>query len=185
MRIRQFRQPVPGLVLLVALAPFALDGCVSVGVEHASAPPSASESASASVSPETGAFEARLYETGSDARTGQASSRRVTWALFSRSNPSGHPFREGTGSVWSVADLEPGTYKIVVSWGPKPREAGPVQTGRNEGRFTLTAGDSATARVIVKTQKTWLYIALGIGILLAGAIVIDDLSHGRMPDVSW
>ena len=38
MRIHQLRRPLPGLVLLVALAPLALDGCVSVGVER-TAPP--------------------------------------------------------------------------------------------------------------------------------------------------
>lgn len=165
--------------LLVALAPFALDGCVSVGVER-SAPP-----ASASTAPETGAFEARLYETGSDAKKDQASPRPVTWKLYFLSKPSKKPVREGAGSVWSATDLEPGKYKIVVAWGPKPGEPGLVEAGRTDGRFTLAAGETATGRVLIKTIKTWVYIALGIGIVLATLIVIDDLSHGRTPDISW
>ena len=180
-------------LLLVALAPLALDGCVSVGVEHSTPPASASESASASASasgaaswsPETGAFEARLYENSSDAKSGQASPRPVTWTLVSLSNPSGNPVREGTGSVWSLTDLEPGKYKIIVRWGPKPGETIPGQVGRDARRFTLAAGETATARVIVKTYRTVAYIALAIGVVLAVAIVIDDLSHGRTPDVSW
>jgi len=168
-------------LLLVALAPFALDGCVSVGVQHSTPP----MSTSTSLTPETGAFEARLYETGSDAKTGRTSPRPVTWMLFSLSKPSGNPVREGTGSVWSVTDLEPGKYKIVVRWGPKPGETGPEQAGRDARSFTLAAGDTATARVVIKTYRTVAYIALAIGVVLAVAIVVDDLSHGRTPNVSW
>jgi hypothetical protein len=168
-------------LLLVGLTPLALDGCVSVGVEH-STPPA---SALASGSPQTGSFEARLFENGSDAKTGQPSPRPVTWKLYALSKPSDGPVCEGKGSVWSVTDLEPGKYKIVVAWGPRPGEPGLVEAGRTDGRFTLAAGDTATARILVKTIKTWVYIALGIGIVLATLIVVDDLSHGRTPDVSW
>ena len=166
-------------LLLVALAPLALDGCVSVGVTNTALPAGSPEA------PGTGTLEARLYETGSDARTGQASPRPVTWMLFSLSKPSGNPVREGTGSVWSVSDLEPGKYKIVVRWGPKPGETGPGQAGRDARSFTLAAGDTATARVVMKTYRTVAYIALAIGVVLAVAIVVDDLAHGRTPDVSW
>jgi len=166
-------------LLLVVLAPLALDGCVSVGVEH-SAPPVAALRA-----PETGTLEARLFENSADAKASQASPRPVSWALFSLSKPSGTPVREGRGSVWSVTDLEPGKYKIVVSWGPRPGEPGLAEAGRTDGRFTLAAGETARARVLVRTIKTWVYIALAIGIVLATLIVIDDLNKGRTPDISW
>jgi hypothetical protein len=54
-------------LLLVVLAPLALDGCVSVGVER-SAPPMAALRA-----PETGTLEARLFENSADAKASQAS----------------------------------------------------------------------------------------------------------------
>ena len=185
MSIRHLRKPLPGLVLLVALAPLALDGCVGIGIDvkgklvpPPGPPPYGPEA------PKSPTLEARLYETGADAKKDQASPRPVTWKLYSLSKPSRTPIKEGTGSVWSATDLEPGKYKIVVRWGPKPGEAGPVQIGRNDSRFKLAAGETATARVIVKTYKTWAYIALGLGIVLATLIVIDDLSHGRTPDIS-
>jgi len=37
----------------------------------------------------------------------------------------------------------------------------------------------------MKTYRTVAYIALAIGVVLAVAIVVDDLAHGRTPDVSW
>jgi hypothetical protein len=163
-------------LLLVSLAPLAFDGCISVGVEHST--PAATTSASASSTPETGTFEARFYENSSDAKTGHASPRPVTWKLVSLSNSSGHLVREGMGSIWSATDLEPGKYNIVVEWGPKPGETGLAGAGRAYRHFTLAAGEKATARYIFKTHKTWLYVVLGIGILLAGAIVIDNVSHG-------
>lgn len=165
--------------LLVALAPLALDGCVSVGVEHSAPPMDASRAST------TGVFEARLYESSSDVKAGQPSPRPVKWWLFSLSKPSDKPVREGKGSVWSAADLEPGKYKVVVRWGPKPGEPGLVEAGRTDGRFTLAAGETATGRILVKTIKTWVYIALGVGIVLATLIVIDDISHGRTPDISY
>jgi len=169
--------------LFVALAPLALDGCVSIGVTGTVVPP-AGPPPYGPEAPKAPTLEARLYENSSDAKAGQASQRPVTWKLYSLSKPSRTPIKEGTGSVWSATDLEPGKYKIVVRWGPKPGEAGPVQIGRNDSRFKLAAGETATARVIVKTYKTWAYIALGLGIVLATLIVIDDLSHGRTPDIS-
>ena len=179
MSIRRLWRRTAGLATLIALAPLTLDGCVSVGVEGAAPPVAASKA------PETGTFEARLYENSSDAKTNQASPRPVIWKLYALSKPSDKPVREGKGSVWSVTDLEPGKYKIVVAWGPKPGEPGLVEAGRTDGRFTLAAGETATGRVLIKTIRTWVYIALGIGIVLATLIVIDDLSHGRTPDISW
>lgn len=168
-------------LLLVALVPFTFGGCVSTDVER-TAPP-----ADPSKAPRTGAFEGRLYETGSLAKKGQKSPRAVSWKLFLVSNPADPPVREGTGSVWNAVDLEPGKYRIVASWDPAPGVAGDTSAGRTDETFRLAAGETAVARVIVKKLPTGLVVgvgvavAVGIGIAIAAnqTIHLGEINLGR------
>jgi len=164
--------------LFVALAPLALDGCVSVGVER-TAPPAETEIAS-----KTGALEARLYDTGSSAKKDVKSPREVSWRLFLLSKSADTPVREGTGIVWNVNDLEPGKYRLVATWGPAPGVKDDTSAGTADDTFKLAPGETASARVIVKKFPTGLVVGIGVGVVVAvliGAAVtasaLSGLSH--------
>lgn len=151
-------------LLFLALAPFALDGCVSVGAER-TAPP-----AEAAVVSKTGALEARLYDTGSAAKKDQKSPREVSWKLFLVSHSSAAPVSEGTGNVWNVTGLEPGKYRLVATWGPLPDVPGDSSAGTKEDTFKLAAGETAAARVIVKKFPTGWVVGAGVAIAVGIAV---------------
>jgi len=150
--------------LFVALAPFALDGCVSVGVER-TAPP-----AEADVVSKTGALEARLYDTGSAAKDDRKSPREVSWKLFLLSNSSDALVGEGTGNVWNVTGLEPGRYRLVATWGPAPGVPGDTSAGTKDDTFKLAAGETAAARVIVRKFPTGWVVGAGVAIAVGIAV---------------
>ena len=153
-------------LLLGALVPFTFGGCVSTDVERTAAP------AGVSRVTRTGAFEGRLYETGSLAKKQQKSPRAVSWKLFLVSNPDDPPVREGTGSVWDAVDLLPGKYRIVASWGSTPGVAGDTSAGSTEDTFNLAAGETAVARVIVKKFPTGLVVGVGVAVVVGIGIAI-------------
>jgi len=164
--------------LFVALAPLALDGCVSVGVER-TAPP-----AEAEIAPKTGALEARLYDTGSSAKKDVKSPREVSWKLFLLSKSSDAPVREGSGTVWNVTDLEPGKYRLVATWGPAPGIAGDTSAGTTDDTFKLAAGETAAARVIVKKFPTGWVVGIGIAVVVGVAVGVATAASIRNWDFS-
>lgn len=162
-------------VLIVALAPLALDGCVSTGVDRTAPPVNVSPALT------TGSFEARLYDTGSAAKKDQKSQRTVSWKLFLPAKSADTPVREGTGNVWNAVDLEPGKYRIVAAWGPVPGVAGDTSAGTTDDTFKLAAGETAVARVIVKKFPTAAVVAVGLGIAgVAIAVIAIDNSFKHM-----
>ena len=165
----QFRRSTARLVL-IAFAPFALDGCVSVGVKTTAAP---ANTAAASM----GTFEGRLYENPSDAKKDLKSPREVTWKLFQLEQSTKIPFREGTGNVWTATELPPGRYRIAVSWGKNPGIAEQSSTGSGRKTFPLEAGETAQVRVFVKKFPTGTVVALGVlvalGIVLAATFDLN------------
>ena len=149
--------------LVVALAPLALDGCVSIGVDRTAPPAATTES------PRKGALEARLYDTGSAANKDQKSQRSVAWKLFFLTMSPDTPVQEGTGIVWNVTDLEPGKYRLVATWGPLPGVKDDTSAGSTEDTFKLAGGETASARVIVKKFPTWWVVGIGLAVVIGVA----------------
>jgi len=170
--LAQFRRFTARFVL-IAFAPFALDGCVSVGVKTAAG-------SMATAEPSMGAFEGRLYETPSDAKKDVKSQRPVAWKLFLLEQSTKTPLREGTGNAWTATDLPPGEYRVAVSWEGIPGIAEGSSTGSTRETFLLGAGESAQARVIVKKFPTGWVIGIGVlgAVLALLAATISPLGHG-------
>jgi len=163
------------LSVLLAFAPFALDGCLSIGVDG-TRPKTPAAGAPASL-------EARLYETGKDAKRDVKSGRDVTWKLFRLDTSADVPVREGTGATWSATDLPPGKYRIAATWGPKPDVAGDVSAASGDDTFSLAAGESARADFVLKkfpTWSVWTVIAVILGVAAGIAIFISILPRGNL-----
>jgi hypothetical protein len=162
-------------LVLISFAPFALDGCVSVGVRTTAHP-------DGSAVPPNGTFEGRIYETPSDAKKDVKSQREVTWKLFQLEQSRKIPLREGTGNVWTATELPPGQYRIAVSWGKNPEIAEHSSTGSGSKTFPLEAGETAQVRVFVKKFPTGTVVALGVlavlAIVIATTVRIDVLGGG-------
>ncbi len=172
-------------LVLLALAPFALDGCLSIGVDHTHAKAPAADTKCS--------LEARLYETGKDAKGDVKSARDVKWKLFHVDASPDVPVREGTGPVWSATDLAAGKYRIAASWGPKPGVAGDTSAGSGDDTFSLKPGDAARADFILKKFPVWVVVGVLIGAVAIVAILVAanafekgvegiHLSSGNTPD---
>ena len=148
--------------LLVTLAPLALDGCLSIGVDQF---PSATPASGGLCS-----LEARLYEKGKDAKRDVKSTREVTWKLFHLDASPVVPVKEGTGAVWSATDLTAGTYRLVATWGPKPNVPGDTSAGSGDKSFSLAPGETARADFVLSKFPVWGWIA--IGAVVIGIIVV-------------
>lgn len=154
--------------VLVAFAPFTLDGCLSIGVDQYAAKTPAAGA--------RGSLEARLYEKGKDAKKDVKSRREVTWKLFHLDSSKVVPAREGTGTAWSATDLEAGNYRIAASWGPNPGVPGDTSAGSGDETFVLKPGDTARANFVLSKFPVWAWIAIGlvvIGIIIAVVAAVE------------
>jgi len=158
-------------LVLIAFAPFALDGCLSIGVDG-TRPKTAAVGAPASL-------EARLYETGKDTKRDVKSGRDVTWKLFRLDTSADVSVREGTGATWSATDLPPGKYRIAATWGPKPDVAGDVSAGSGDDTFSLAAGETARADVVLKKFPTWAVVGVVLGVAGVVAFVVVLVAFGN------
>ncbi len=177
---------VTARLLLVALAPFALDGCLSIDVDRTRA--------KTAVADARGSLEARLYETKKDFKSDVKSRREVTWKLFHLDASPEIPVREGTGTVWSATDLKAGEYRIAASWGPKSDVPGDASAGTGDDTFSLAPGDTARVDVILKKLPVWAVVALVLTVVGVVAVVVSlaavgnslkgiNLSSGNTPKV--
>jgi len=148
-------------LLLVVLAPMALDGCLSIGVDKYAATKGGAEARCS--------FEARLFEKAKDARGDVKTAREVTWKLFHLDTSPVVPVKEGTGAAWSVTDLPAGSYRIAATWGPKPGVPGDTSAGSGEDTFSLKPGDTARANFVLSKFPVWAWVA--IGLVVVGIIV--------------
>jgi hypothetical protein len=156
--------------VLLALAPLALDGCLSIGVDQYAAKTPAADARCS--------LEARLYEKAKDAEKDVKSAREVTWKLYHVETSPVVPVKEGTGAAWSATDLKPGKYRITASWGSKPGVAGDTSAGSGEDTFTLKAGETARADFVLSKFPAWVWITIGavvVGIIVAVALTKEAL----------
>ncbi len=152
-------------LVLLAFTPFAFDGCLSIGVDHTRATAPAADTRCS--------VEARLYETGKDAKRDAKSTRDVRWTLFLLDASPDVPVREGTGPVWSATDLTAGKYRIAASWGPKPGVPDDTSAGSGDDTFSLKPGDAARADFVLRKFPVWVVVGVLVGVVAIVALLVS------------
>jgi hypothetical protein len=165
------------VLLLVALAPFALDGCVSIGVSRKAA----SQAAEAARAPDTGALEVLIYEKSADRDAG----RLVHYPVFAEL----HRVEGGKDTVvgrsmaggWSLPALPPGSYRLEVS--KKIDDAGDIVPLEHpaDKTFDVVAGQTSSATVVLEKVPTFWIILAVVTVVALVILGIDAARHGKLP----
>ncbi len=151
---RPLLRPVARL-LLVALAPLALDGCVSIGVSRAAldSPPGAS-------APLTGALAVSVFEKAGDRDAGRVAAFPVLSELARVTGSGEEAVGRSMAPAWSLADLPPGKYRLRVT--RRLTAEGDIETLENPGdkTFEVSAGGKTTLSVVLKKVPVfWIVVA--------------------------
>jgi hypothetical protein len=163
------------LALLVALAPLALDGCVSIGVSRADlqAPPDPS-------SPPRGAVTVAVYEKPAD----RDADRHVAFPVLSEL------LREGKGETlvarsmnptWTVPDLPPGRYRLRVT--KRLDDKGNIVALDNPGdtTFDVSAGERTVVSVVLKKVPVFWIVVAAITVVALIVLAIIGVDRGVLP----
>src|ERR1017187_5402207 len=159
---RPLLRPVSRL-LLVALAPLALDGCVSIGVSRTALdfPPGAS-------APLTGALTVSVFEKAGDRDAGRVVAFPILSELARVSDSGEEAVGRSMAPAWTLADLPPGKYRLRVT--RRLTAEGDIEALENPGdkTFEVSAGKKSTVSVVLK--KVPVLAAVTIVALLVLAI---------------
>jgi hypothetical protein len=159
------KAPISVLVL-AALAPVLLDGCVTVGVSHTKA--AAPEAA-------TGALEVVIVEKSNDKVP--TTSKILTRLVWLESGVE-VPVSESTEATWR-ADLPPGRYRLRVShWIDEKGQARKFAKTDQES-FRVRPGELLQARVVLKGFPTGpvITVAAVVGVGILTAVLVSAFSN--------
>ncbi|MGZ6987721.1 MAG: hypothetical protein ACXVH0_02040 [Thermoanaerobaculia bacterium] len=151
---RPLLRPVSRL-LLVALAPFALDGCVSIGVSRSAVNPPPDASA-----PPRGALAVSIYEKASERDSGRVASFPVLSELARVTATGEETVGRSMAPAWGIPDLPPGTYRLSVTRRLTPE--GDIEALEHPGdkTFEVKAGKKTTLSVVLKKVPVfWIVVA--------------------------
>ena len=169
--MRRFPLRPVARLLLVALAPLALDGCVSIGVSR-----SALEAPAGSPATRTGSLDVSVFEKAGDRDAGRVAGFPVLSEL-ARVTPSGEEtVGRSMAPAWSLADLTPGTYRLRVTRRITPD--GDIAALENPGdkTFEVSAGEKTTVSVVLKKVPVfWIVVAA----LTVVALVVLAINGAR------
>lgn len=161
--LRPARRHLARLVL-VALSPFALDGCVSVGLAR-----SVREAGDAG----TGEIAVAVYQTTGDRDSGTPVPHPVL-AELSRLEAGGRAVvARSMAASWSLGELVPGRYVLRTS--KKIDERGNVVPlkGPVEKEFDLRAGERVEAKVVLEKVPVFWIVVAAITVVLLVILAID------------
>ncbi len=155
------------ILVLAALSPVLLDGCVSIGV---------SRSKEAGAQAATGSLEVIVVEKSGDA---QPTASRVVTRLARLESGIEQPMAEFSDSTWLKSDLPPGRYRLNVShW---IDETGNVHRfGKSDQEsFRIRSGEHVQARVVLKAFPTGpvVTVAVLVGVGIAVAVILSALGN--------
>ncbi len=161
--------------LLIAMAPFALDGCVSIGVSRAdlSAPPDPS-------APPRGAITVQVFEKVAD----REAERRVSYPVLSeifRAGGDQDLVARSMRATFTVQDLPPGTYRLRIS--KRIDEKGDIVALANpaDKAFDVVAGERTVVSVVLKKVPVFWIIVAAITVLALVVLVIIGVHKGDLP----
>lgn len=159
-------------VLLVALAPFALDGCVSVGLSRSVLDGGRSG---------TGEIAVAVYRTTGDRDSGTPVGHPVLGELTRIEKGSRTTVARSMSSSWSLGDLPPGRYAIRTA--KKIDENGDVVPlkGPVEKEFDVRVGERVEAKIVLERVPVVLIILAVITVVFLVVLAIDAVGDGRIP----
>jgi hypothetical protein len=163
------------LVLLVALAPLALDGCVSIGVSRADLPAPPEPSA-----PPHGAVTVAVFEKPSD----RDADRHVPFPVLSEL------LREGKGetlvarsmnATWTVMDLPSGRYRLRVT--KRIDESGNVVALASpaDTTFEVSAGERTVVSVVLRKVPVFWIVVAALTVVALVVLAIIGINKGDLP----
>lgn len=159
-------------IVLVALAPLAFDGCVSVGLSRSALETSGSDSAELSVT---------VFRTARERDAGVPVGHPVLAELSRFENGTRTIVARSMASSWSLGDLPPGRY--VLRTAKRIDEAGDVVPlkGPIEKELSLTAGERVEASVVLeKVPVLWIVLA-ALTVVFLVVLALDAAGDGRLP----
>ncbi|MBK9090969.1 MAG: hypothetical protein IPL90_18800 [Holophagales bacterium] len=159
-------------ILLVALAPLALDGCVSVGLARSVRDGGASR---------TGEIGVAIYKTTGDRDSKTPVSHPVLAELTRIENGVRTTVARSMSSSWELRDLPPGRYVLRTSKkidgnGNVVPLKGPV-----EKEFALQAGERVEASVVLEKVPVFWIVLAAITVVFLVILAIDAAGDGRLP----
>jgi hypothetical protein len=173
--MRALRLRAAALVLLVALAPFALDGCVSIGVSRAdlAAPPEPS-------APPHGAVTVAIFEKPAD----RDANRHAPFPVLSEL------LREGKGetlvarsmkATWTVPDLPAGRYRLRVT--KRIDGSGNVVALASPGdtTFEVSAGERTVVSVVLRKVPVFWIVVAALTVVALVVLAIIGINKGDLP----
>ncbi|HVO51997.1 MAG TPA: hypothetical protein VMV60_13465 [Thermoanaerobaculia bacterium] len=163
------------LLLLVALAPLALDGCVSIGVSRADleAPPDPS-------APPRGAVTVAVFEKPAD----READRHVAFPVLSellREGKGGTLVARSMNPTWTVPDLPPGRYRLRVT--KRIDEKGNIVALDNpaDTTFDVTAGERTAVSVVLRKVPVFWIVVAAITVVALIVLAIVGVNRGNLP----
>ena len=163
-------------ILLVALAPLALDGCVSIGVSRSALEPPPGSSA-----PRTGALEVSVFEKIGDRDAGHVASFPVLSELARVTGSGEETVGRSMAPAWSLADLPPGKYRLRVT--RRLTAEGDIEALENPGdkTFEIPAGEKTTLRVVLKKVPVFWIVVAALTVVALVILAIAGSRHGHLP----
>ncbi|HSB63025.1 MAG TPA: hypothetical protein VLJ18_02620 [Thermoanaerobaculia bacterium] len=163
-------------ILLVAVAPLALDGCVSIGVSHSVLEPPPGQSA-----PPTGALAVSVFERAGDRDAGRVASFPVLSELARVTASGEEAVGRSMAPAWSLEDLPPGQYRLRVT--RRLTAEGDIVALENPGdrTFEVSAGEKTTVSVVLKKVPVFWIVVAALTVVALVILAIAGSRHGHLP----
>lgn len=157
-------------LLLVTLSPFALDGCVSVGLSR-----SVREGARSG----TGEFGVAVYERAGDRDSGRPVSYPVLTELIRVDGAARTVVARSMAATWTIGELAAGRY--VLRTAKKVDEKGDVVplSGPIEKEFRLAAGEKVEAKVVLEQVPVLLIVLAVITVVILVIVLIEATKSSK------
>jgi hypothetical protein len=161
--------------LLVALTPFALDGCVSIGVSRSVL------DVPGRPTPSNAAVEVHVFEKAADRDRHALVSYPVLAELVRVEKTGTTPVYRSMAPSWALGEVPPGAYRLRIT--RRITDTGDIEALSNPGekQFTVAAGDKATVNVVLKKVPVfWIVLAVvTVVALIVVTVILAD--KGKLP----
>lgn len=171
MRRAVFARPIAAL-LLAALTPLLLDGCVSIGLRRERAAARAAA---------TGSLEVFVFAKPGDERRGALASLPVLTELERVEQGGTRTVARSMASSWTVSALPPGRYRLRATHRINARGDVEVLGHPGEREFDLAAGETAHCSVVLgKVPVFWIVVA-AVTVVALVILAIQASRHSDWP----